>query len=119
MGAVRKRLDDAGATSVVSVSISVDPKYDTPRILTDYANTFHAAPSWLFLTGEPRAVYGLVNSGFRLAMADPDASAPGHSNRFVLVDAQGRIRGTRVGTEDGVVEGIVEDALALTRETRG
>ena len=115
---IRKKLDDAGASSVVSVSISVDPKYDTPKVLAEYATNFHATPSWLFLTGEPRAIYGLVNSGFRLAMADPDAGAPGHSNRFVLVDAQGRMRGTHVGTEDGVTEAIVEDALTLDRERR-
>jgi protein SCO1/2 len=119
MLAIRKRLDEAGGSEVVSVSITVDPKYDTPKVMAEYAHNFQAAPSWLFLTGEPRAVYGLVNNGFRLAMADPDAGAPGHSNRFVLVDAQGRIRATRLGTEDGIVEAIVEDALALDRERRG
>jgi protein SCO1/2 len=116
---VRKRLDEAGGGQIVSVSISVDPKHDTPKVLADYADSFHAAPTWLFLTGEPRAVYGLVTSGFHLAMSDPDQSVPGHSNRFVLVDARGRLRGTHLGTEEGVVDSIVEDALTLERERRG
>jgi protein SCO1/2 len=113
---VRKKLDEAGGGEIVSVSITVDPKHDTPKILADYAESFRAEPSWLFLTGEPREVYGLVTSGFHLAMADPDEAVPGHSNRFVLVDARGRVRGTRLGTEDGVVDAIVKDALALERE---
>lgn len=114
---VRWKLDAAGAPGIVAVSITVDPKHDTPKILAEYADTFHAGPSWLFLTGEPREVYGLVRGGFKLAMADPDESVPGHSNRFVLVDAQGRIRGTRLGTEDGVVDALVKDALTLQSET--
>lgn len=118
MQAIRTRLDESGGREVVSVSITVDPKYDTPKVMAKYANDFHAQPSWLFLTGEPRAIYNLVNSGFRLAMADPDAGAPGHSNRFVLVDAEGRMRSTRLGTEDGVTEALVEDALTLDRERR-
>lgn len=116
---VRQKLDEAGGEGIVAVSISVDPKHDTPKILADYADSFHAGPEWLFLTGEPRDVYGLVTSGFRLAMADPDESVPGHSNRFVLVDAQGRIRGTHLGTEEGVVDALVRDALTLEREAPG
>jgi protein SCO1/2 len=33
------------------VSISIDPETDTPRQLAVYAQKFHAAPNWLFLTG--------------------------------------------------------------------
>ena len=113
---IREKLDEQGGRDVVVVSITVDPKHDTPKVLADYANNFHADPSWLFLTGEPRAVYELVTSGFKLAMADPDESVPGHSNRFVLVDAQGRMRGTHVGTEPGAVDALVKDALSLDRE---
>jgi len=33
------------------VSISIDPEYDTPRALKEYAAKFHAGANWQFLTG--------------------------------------------------------------------
>jgi protein SCO1/2 len=33
------------------VSISIDPEYDTPARLRDYARRFKAGPQWRFLTG--------------------------------------------------------------------
>jgi protein SCO1/2 len=35
----------------IMISVSIDPDYDTPERLLDYANTFRAGPDWLFLTG--------------------------------------------------------------------
>lgn len=35
----------------IMVSITVDPDYDTPERLADYAETFRAGPNWMFLTG--------------------------------------------------------------------
>jgi protein SCO1/2 len=34
------------------VSVSIDPEYDTPDRLRDYAQRFGAGPQWQFLTGE-------------------------------------------------------------------
>lgn len=34
------------------VSISIDPEYDTPARLKDYAKNFSAGPDWLMLTGD-------------------------------------------------------------------
>jgi protein SCO1/2 len=82
------------------VSISVDPKRDTPEVLRDYAGRFKANPDrWLFLTGERKKIYDLVQKGFRLSAVpatDEDKDANGvvlHSSRFVLVDGEGHIRG--------------------------
>lgn len=33
------------------VSISIDPEYDTPQRLRDYAKRFHAGPGWQYYTG--------------------------------------------------------------------
>jgi len=33
------------------VSISIDPEFDTPARLRDYARRFKAGPQWMFLTG--------------------------------------------------------------------
>jgi len=35
------------------ISISIDPEYDTPERLRDYAKRYKAGPQWEFLTGNP------------------------------------------------------------------
>jgi len=58
------------------VSITVDPAYDTPEVLTRYAQSFAAQPQrWLFLTGDKATIYRLVREGFRLGLIDPQESA--------------------------------------------
>lgn len=40
------------AQRVRMISISIDPEYDTPQRLREYAQRFAAGPQWHFLTGE-------------------------------------------------------------------
>ena len=71
------RLQDAFAAErdVRLVSITVDPAYDTPEVLTRYAQSFAAQPQrWLFLTGDKAVIYRLVREGFRLGLIDPQES---------------------------------------------
>jgi cytochrome oxidase Cu insertion factor (SCO1/SenC/PrrC family) len=57
------------------VSITVDPAYDTPEVLTRYAQSFAAQPQrWFFLTGDKATIYRLVREGFRLGLMDPQES---------------------------------------------
>jgi protein SCO1/2 len=39
------------ASEIQMISISIDPDYDTPTRLQEYAKKFHAGPQWDFLTG--------------------------------------------------------------------
>lgn len=79
------------------VSFSVDPENDSPSVLEAYAGELGAPPQWFFLTGEKDKLFLLIRQGFQLAVDDsPQIQVTDpivHSNRFVLVDAQGRIRG--------------------------
>src|SRR5262249_8369936 len=68
------RLQDtfAAERDVRLVSITVDPAYDTPEVLTRYAQSFAAQPQrWLFLTGDKGTIYRLVREGFHLGLTDP------------------------------------------------
>ncbi len=60
------------------LSISVDPKRDTPPVLAQYAARFGAdRDRWWFLTGDQEAIYALVREGFHLSVEDPtDGAAP-------------------------------------------
>ena len=80
------------------LSISVDPAYDTPERLTAYAEEFSADPAlWTFVTGEEPAVYQTIE-GFKQLVDIQRAQGKEvpdilHSDRFVLVDRDGDIRG--------------------------
>ncbi|QQR74181.1 MAG: SCO family protein [Holophagales bacterium] len=98
--------------SVRSVSISVDPEFDTPEVLLEYAGRYQIyGRDWLFLTGRRDDVLSLIRDGFKVSASLPE---PGqivdprepilHSTRFVLVDGANRIR--------GYYDGFDEEALA-------
>jgi protein SCO1/2/putative membrane protein len=75
MKSLQDRLGDA---DVKLVSISVDPEYDTPEVLSEYARTFDADPDrWWFLTGPKDETLNLIRTKFLLtAMTNPSPAAP-------------------------------------------
>jgi len=105
------------------VSFSVDPEYDTPKVLQEYAESFGAPGRWLFLTGDKRTIYRLSKEGFKLALDDKtpanqlnkDDEPILHSTRFVLVDGEGRIRGYYEAFDEDAVKRLMRDVEALGR----
>ena len=97
------------------VSFSVDPDYDTPAVLGDYAKHTGAGAHWMFLTGPRPTMAALLRDGFHVAYADdgPAASPITHSDRFVLVDQKLRIRGYYHGTDPDDVRRLGRDAASL------
>ncbi|MBD3166214.1 hypothetical protein GF324_06430 [bacterium] len=73
------------------VTVSVDPKRDTPDVLRDYIDQFPIPQErWHYLRGPINEVVELSEKGFYL----PAENLPmGHSAKFVLVDRTGKIRG--------------------------
>jgi protein SCO1/2 len=124
MSQVQRALREEGLEARL-VSISVDPARDTPEVLREYAERYAADPErWLFLTGKRDDLYDLIGEGFLLSVAErspEEADGSGdlitHSDRFVLVDRQSRIRGYYHGTEEGTVEALVTDLAELLRQT--
>lgn len=101
------------AASVRLVSFSVDPERDSPERLLEFANRYGANSAyWSFLTAPIGAVARLSQEAFALAAEPPSAveppgeasprqmNRPTHSDRFVLVDRQGRLRGNYRPTVD-------------------
>lgn len=118
MAALAKRV---AGREVRLVSFSVDPAWDTPERLVEYAKRFDAsAHRWWFLTGEEDAVRSLVREGFHLAVAEsPDGAHGGpitHSTRIALVDGAGRIRRYYHGEEAAWIDEVVRDLDRLERE---
>jgi len=77
------------------ISISVDPKNDTPERMKDYAESMNIDLSnWELLTGEEKNIYDLVRDGFSLAVGQ-DSLAPGgvfHSSSISIIDQNGYLR---------------------------
>lgn len=101
------------------VSFSVDPEYDTPKVLQEYAESFGAPGRWLFLTGDKQEIYRLSKEGFKLAVDDTTPVNEDepilHSTRFVLVDGDGRIRGYYEAFDEEAVKKLTADVEVLAR----
>ena len=117
------------AATIRLVSFSVDPDYDTPEVLQEYAERHDAPDHWYFLTGESQAIRSLSRDGFLLAVADAteeQQAASGeagetiepivHSNRLVLVDGAGRIRGYYDAFDEREVAKLLRDVRTLLDE---
>jgi protein SCO1/2 len=100
------------------VSFSVDPDYDTPARLAEYARGHGASPRmWTFLTGPAGALQAAVERGLRVSMGGPEAPRSpeelSHGTHLVLVDGAGRIRGYYDPEAPDVVDRIVRDAALV------
>jgi protein SCO1/2 len=117
MAGLQKTLADHAET-IRFVSFSVDPGHDSPEVLRDYARRNGARTGWLFATGTREALTTLLMQGFHVAFADggPPTSPITHSDRFVLVDRQQRIRGYYHGTTAAEIDRLARDARALLAE---
>jgi len=101
------------------VTITVDPEYDTPEKLKQYAEVFGADPErWTFLTGEKESIYQIVEHGFRLTVAEMQGAdrQPGfevaHSLSLIHVGPDGRVIGKYDSRND-------QEVLSLRRVLNG
>ena len=110
--------ETAQAQGIRLVSFSVDPTRDTPEVLSTYAEQYGADKNrWLFLTGKEDFIHSLAKEGFRLGVDKAGKETPIlHSEKFVLVDRKGRIRGYfESGSEDGKKE-LIRAIVSLQKE---
>lgn len=85
VSSLEKDLRDKG---VRFVSITCDPKHDTPEVLREYAHDFNASNDWWFLTGDLLYIRRVGAEFFRLAVSEK-----GHQDRLAVVDKWGNVRG--------------------------
>ena len=95
------------------VSFSVNPEYDSPKVLSDYAQKYNAdTKKWHFLTGSREALTQIAAQSFKLGdMKEPIF----HSSYFCLVDRQGRIRGYYDGMKKEGINQLFKDAAILLK----
>jgi protein SCO1/2 len=103
------------------VSFTVDPDWDTPQVLANYAKAYGASPdTWRFVTGTKEDIVRLCRDGFRLSVEEGAGTTDEpitHSVRLVLVDRDGNIRGYYDATEETALKRLQQDLRRLLPET--
>ncbi|GAB3980435.1 SCO family protein [Spirosoma terrae] len=105
---------------IVFLSYTVDPEHDRSKQLKEYAQKYSAIPGkWYFLTGSKSEIYDLAMHGYYLPVVDknvpegkPDETFI-HSQKLVLVDKQGIVRGFYDGTDKVDVDRLVLEIRVL------
>jgi protein SCO1 len=91
--------DDPALAKVHLVTVSFDPKTDTPPVLKKHAKTLNADLSrWTFLTGDRDEVDQFaMRFGVSIARAMNDPRDITHNLRTVIIDADGKLAKTYTG----------------------
>jgi protein SCO1/2 len=107
------------------LSFTVDPETDSVSQMRNYADAHGADPKqWHFLTGDKKDLYKLARRSF-FVLKPAEAQNQGdvgsdfiHTNYFVLVDTQKRIRGYYDGTNSKEVDKLIKDIQKLLEEDK-
>ncbi len=113
-----------GNNEVMILSHTVDPKKDTVAAMKEYSLRFEADPKqWKFLTGDKKELYDMARYSYLVTAADDTATSDIntdfiHTDRFVLVDKNGHIRGQYEGTDEGKVNQLIGDIKLLLKDSK-
>tara|TARA_B100001250_G_scaffold232485_1_gene199644 strand:- start:13 stop:690 length:678 start_codon:yes stop_codon:yes gene_type:complete len=105
-------------TNVMLASFSVTPKIDTVEVLKEYSTLKGVDDSrWNLMTGDKKQIYDLARKSYLVAKAIPDGKNHGmiHTENFVLVDRDKRIRGYYDGTNIEDMDKLLDDIQILLK----
>ncbi len=115
-GIQAKILDD---DNLKLVSFSVTPAIDSVPQLKKYALEKGVNDAkWNLLTGDKKAIYTLARKSYFVVKEDGDGGPHDmiHTENFVLVDPEKRIRGYYDGTDKQAMQSLMEDITLLKAE---
>ncbi|MED5362940.1 MAG: SCO family protein [Bacteroidota bacterium] len=101
------------------LSFSVTPEIDTPEVLKAYAQQKGVNDSrWNLLTGNKKEIYNLARRSYLVVQQDGNGDKHDmiHTENFVLIDKQRRIRGYYDGTQRNAMDQIRADIDILLQE---
>lgn len=114
------RVQRAAPSGTRLVSFTVTPDTDTPNVLAAFGRERGIdARTWSLVTGDKRTIYTLARTSFfaddsRVGTAPDDATAFLHSEKLLLVDAAGHLRGVYNGTQPHAIDQLIGDLATLT-----
>ena len=100
------------------LSHTVDPETDQLEVLKAYANKNGANfKVWNFVRGSKSAIYQQALSYLVVAQEDTTAEIPFvHSDKLILIDRQGHIRGMYSGIDPDEVNTLIKDMEILLKD---
>lgn len=108
-----------GNNKVHFLSFTVDPDHDRPGVLKKYAEELNINPGqWQLLTGDKRKIYRTARTGFKLVASEGDGGPFDfiHSDKEVLVDTHGNIRGYYNGIVPNEMDNMIQDIKGILNE---
>ena len=117
MGLIQKALREDNQVSLVSFSVT--PEIDSVPQLKKYAIEKGVIDSkWNLLTGDKKDIYNLARKSFFAAKNDGDGGKNDmiHTENFILVDPDKRIRGFYDGTDTSEMKSLLYDIRVLKKE---
>lgn len=106
---------------VLLLSHSVTPESDSIPVLRAYAAEYGVDHHrWRLLTGDRKQIYDLARTSYFAAVDQGDGGPNDfvHTENFVLVDPQGRLRGFYDGTKAKEVDQAMKDMRQLLKEIK-
>ncbi len=94
------------------LSFSVTPEIDSVQVLKEYSIEKGVDDKyWNLLTGDKSKIYSLARKSFLVVKENAESNSHDmiHTENFVLVDKEKRIRGFYNGTDDEDIEVLKED----------
>ncbi len=121
MRRVQERLPSASRAGLMS--ITSDPEFDTPGVLSKYAAQFGAEPGrWQFVTGSKPDVRRLATDELLLVVKEKTEEEREnaddlflHSTMIVVLDREGNLRTAIEGLEVGAEDRILAAVAAVER----
>lgn len=114
---IRVQEENEGEDDFRILSHSVQPEIDQPEVLLEYAELHNANPMiWQFATGKRDEINKLARSAYFAAKQEPGYEDDMvHTENFVLVDKEKRIRGIYDGTSAKEVDRLINDIEILRK----
>ncbi len=104
---------------IMFLSHTVMPEADSVPVLKEYANKLKvSSDKWNFVTGDKKQIYNLARKTYFAAITEGDGGVNDfiHTENFVLVDKEKRLRGFYDGTSKEDIDRLIKDINALLYE---
>jgi protein SCO1 len=102
------------------ISHTVNPEHDSVSVLMEYAQQqgIQDAQKWMLVTGSKKEIYQMARDQYYSTATQGDGGPDDfvHTERFVLVDTEKRIRGFYDGTSEAEINQLMFDIDKLLKE---
>jgi protein SCO1/2 len=109
----------ADRPEVMFLSHSVTPEIDSVAALYEYGELYEANPErWMLTTGDKKEIYNLARKSYFAVLDEGDGGKQDfiHTENFILVDTDRRLRGFYDGTSEEDMQRLADEIEILLEE---